>query len=93
MNWELIMLAAFIGGLTSSILTRMLKRRCKVSENLDEFVFHVWLHGNWRFLTSKMTTPTKEAAADAVVRYCEKLDPEWEKEDTVDNVDLRWWRE
>ena len=50
----------------------------------------VWLHGNWRFLTRKMTTEEREAAADAVERHNASYPPE----DRVDHAvtDLRWWR-
>ncbi|BFP50085.1 hypothetical protein KCMC57_64530 (plasmid) [Kitasatospora sp. CMC57] len=57
----------------------------------DAAWFSVWLHGNWRHLTSRMTTPQREHAADAVARYnrvlnaaapCSKPDP----------LLLRWWR-
>lgn len=53
----------------------------------------VWLHGNWRYLTSKMTTPEREHAADAVARWSAALhadDPDLEEGEPEG---LRWWRE
>jgi hypothetical protein len=52
----------------------------------------VWLHGNWRYLTSKMTTAERETAADAVARWSAALhagDPDIE----VEPEGLRWWRD
>jgi hypothetical protein len=46
----------------------------------------VWLHGNWRYLTSQMTTPERERAADAVHRHDRKENP-----DEPELSDLRWW--
>ncbi|MDX5526150.1 hypothetical protein PV677_36385 [Streptomyces sp. DE06-01C] len=53
----------------------------------------VWLHGKWRYLTQKMSTPEREYAADRVASYCRHLaecdnDPERGEPDG-----LRWWRE
>lgn len=51
----------------------------------------VWLHGNWRYLTSQMTTEEREYAALCVERYSRHLaelvdDPRHGPEG------LRWWR-
>jgi hypothetical protein len=55
---------------------------------LDSAMHSVWLHGNWWWLTRNMTTPEKEAAADAVDRYTATRPP-WDRGLPVD----RWWRE
>jgi hypothetical protein len=54
----------------------------------DEAWGSVWLHGNWRYLTSRMTTPEREHAADAVARWCAQ-DPD----DPSEPTGLRWWRD
>lgn len=54
---------------------------------LDAAMHSVWLHGGWRWLTSKMTTAEREAAADAVDRYGTALDPGEPREPVA-----RWWR-
>lgn len=52
----------------------------------------VWLHGNWRWLTSKMTTPEREAAADAVQRYNDWLKRDIDEPNDDLGKGLRWWR-
>lgn len=52
----------------------------------------VWLEGNWRYLTTKMTTPEREHAADAVARWSATLDKA-DGEDRGEPDGLRWWRE
>lgn len=53
----------------------------------------VWLEGKWRWITSRMTTPQREYAADRVAAYdwylahCDKELGRAEPED------LRWWRD
>lgn len=56
---------------------------------LDGAMHSVWLHGNWRFLTMKMTTQEREAAWTAVKRYSAHLDPTAEPLDDT----WAWWRE
>jgi hypothetical protein len=56
--------------------------------SLDSAMGSVWLHGNWRWLTENMTTPEKEAAADAVDRH----GATWPPEDRGFPVE-RWWRD
>lgn len=51
----------------------------------------VWLHTDWRYVTSKMTTPERECAADAVARWSAKLN-EYDGEGDVELEGLRWWR-
>lgn len=60
----------------------------RADEALDGAFHSVWLHGKWRWLTSKMTTEEREAAADAVIRYnTVHLD-----NDPLDVHAIRWWR-
>jgi len=59
----------------------------------DEAWGAVWLHANWRYLTSQMTTPEREHAADAVARWSARLD-EFDGAGREGEPDgLRWWRE
>jgi hypothetical protein len=55
--------------------------------------FTVWLEGKWRWVTSRMTTPQREYAADCVAAYSRCLatvDGDLEREEPEG---LRWWRE
>lgn len=62
-----------------------------VPELLDSVLHTVWFHGNWRYLTSRMTTEEKEAFADAVERYSARMNAE---DRDLDNLDVgRWWRD
>lgn len=58
---------------------------------LEAAMHSVWLHGNWHWLTQKMTTEQREAAADAVQRYSDWLIRD-EDEQGSNVLDLRWWR-
>jgi hypothetical protein len=58
----------------------------------DGAMHSVWLHGKWRWLTSKMTTEQREAAADAVQRYSDWLGQQ-DDELPGEVLDLRWWRD
>ncbi|MFJ7990268.1 hypothetical protein [Streptomyces sp. NPDC096351] len=53
----------------------------------------VWLHGNWRYLTSQMTTPEREHAADAVARWSADLARADGEERGREPESLRWWRD
>lgn len=53
----------------------------------------VWLEGRWRWVTSRMTTPQREYAADRVAaysRYLAAVDGDLERDEPEG---LRWWRE
>lgn len=53
----------------------------------------VWLEGKWRWITSRMTTPQREYAADCVAaysRYLATCDADLEREEPEG---LRWWRD
>ncbi|MEU3455649.1 hypothetical protein ABZ671_18910 [Micromonospora sp. NPDC006766] len=54
---------------------------------LDGAAHSVYLHGEWRWLSSKMTTEEREAFAGAVERYSAGLDPDG----PPISVDC-WWR-
>lgn len=58
----------------------------------DRAWFTVWLHANWRFLTSKMTTEEREAAADAVERYDQHMS-RVDNERPAGLSGVRWWAE
>lgn len=59
---------------------------------LDAAMHSVWLHGDWRFLTSKMSGEEREAAAAAVERYHQVMDvAEGKPSAPVDPSGLRWW--
>jgi hypothetical protein len=53
----------------------------------------IWLHGEWRYLTSKMTTPQRELAADGVARWSAELAAVDNDPDRGEPEGLRWWRE
>ena len=59
----------------------------------DEAWGSVWLHGNWRYLTSKMSTPEREHAADAVARWSLALEAVDGAGREGEPEGLRWWRE
>ena len=53
----------------------------------------VWLEGKWRWVTSRMTTPQREYAADRVAaydRYLAHCDSDLGRGELEG---LRWWRE
>jgi hypothetical protein len=52
----------------------------------------VWLHGNWQYVTSQMTTPEREHAADAVARWSDEL-ARADGEERQEPEGLRWWRD
>ncbi|MFC7794600.1 hypothetical protein [Streptomyces cinereoruber] len=58
----------------------------------DEAWGTVWLHGNWHYLTSQMTQPEREHAADAVVRWSDGL-ARIDGEERGEPEGLRWWRD
>ncbi|MFI0929687.1 hypothetical protein ACH4TP_38050 [Streptomyces sp. NPDC021012] len=51
----------------------------------------VWLEGNWRWVTSRMTTEQREYAADRVAAYGRVLAAA-DGEDRPEPEGLRWWR-
>lgn len=53
----------------------------------------VWLHGNWKRLTTNMTTPERELAADAVARWSAALNAEDSDLEAGEPEGLRWWRD
>lgn len=55
---------------------------------LDGALHSVWLHANWEWVTKKMDEDEREAAADAVQRHHERIDP-----DEPATSSVRWWRE
>ncbi|MFC8008710.1 hypothetical protein [Streptomyces cinereoruber] len=58
----------------------------------DEAWGTVWLHGNWHYLTSQMTQPEREHAADAVARWSDGL-ARIDGEERGEPEGLRWWRD
>lgn len=57
---------------------------------LDAAVTACWLHGDWRALTGRMGENEREAAAAAVERHQERVNPYASAEPTTG---LRWWQE
>lgn len=53
----------------------------------------VWLEGKWRWITSRMTTPEREHAADAVARHNAVLAAADNDLERGEPEDLRWWRD
>ncbi len=64
--------------------------RREQAEELDGAMHSVWLHGNWRWLTSNMTTEEKEAALAAVVRHNQRIHDDIG--DRLNPADWAWWR-
>lgn len=54
---------------------------------LDGAMHTCWLEGRWTRMTKKMTAAEREAAAAAVERYSERLEP------GATLTTLRWWNE
>lgn len=67
-------------------LTEPLIERTKLMQLLDSAWCTVWLRGNWRQLTQKMTPEQREAVADAV-------DRNRERDDSDAPPISRWWRD
>lgn len=67
----------------------------RAADAVDAAMHSVWLHGDWRYLTKKMTTEEREAAADAVQRYHLELNAYDGTEEPLplSDEDLRWWRQ
>jgi hypothetical protein len=55
---------------------------------LDEAMNACWMHGKWKWMTQKMQPAVREAAAAAVERYHERIDP-----DEPVTTSIRWWDE
>lgn len=53
----------------------------------------VWLEGNWRWVTSRMTTEQREYAADRVAAYGRYLGFVDGDRGRAEPDGLRWWRE
>jgi multidrug resistance efflux pump len=53
----------------------------------------VWLEGKWRWITSRMTTPEREHAADAVARHDAVLAAADSDLGRGEPEGLRWWRD
>ncbi|WP_416520086.1 hypothetical protein [Streptomyces achromogenes] len=70
------------------------RRRAETGNTTENGAWHaVWLEGAWRWITSRMSTPEREYAADCVAaydRYLAAVDGELERGEPAG---LRWWRE
>jgi hypothetical protein len=70
------------------------RRRDAAGNTTENGAWHtVWLKGKWSWVTSKMTTPQREYAADCVAaysRYLATVDGDLER---AEPEGLRWWRE
>jgi hypothetical protein len=53
----------------------------------------IWLHGNWRYLTQKMTTLEREYAANCVAEHAVLLASLDGRPGRDEPTDLRWWRD
>lgn len=58
---------------------------------LDYAMWTVYLEGNWRWVTEKMTTEAREAAVAAVLRYDAHLKRDEPAENLTDRSSLAWW--
>jgi hypothetical protein len=52
---------------------------------LDQAMHTCWLEGRWEWMTGKMSLAAREAAAAAVERHHERIDPD------EPLITLRWW--
>lgn len=87
-----IRMTQIVGGKWWSLsLTRTAPARVSEPTDLESAMHSVWLHGNWRWLTQKMTTEEREAAAAAVQRYNDNLHDEPESDVPPPHRSLRWW--
>lgn len=81
-------------GAASESADERRRRRDAAGDTTENGAWHtVWLESDWRWVTSRMTTPQREYAADRVAAYSRYLE-------TVDGAGregepegLRWWRE
>lgn len=67
------------------------RRRRVTASDLDGAMHTVWLEGEWRWITSKMTTEQREAAVAAVLRYSLALHREDPDDDPLDRAAVAWW--
>jgi len=86
--------AADLGGRADSVLNAVaagaVEERPEDPDPLDYAMFEVWINGNWRFLTSKMSQVAKEAALAAVLRHGEWLH-QADGEQPVTRESVAWW--
>lgn len=52
----------------------------------------VWLHGDWKHISAKMTNVERELAADAIERWGDRVEREDQEMDSINPRYLRWWR-
>lgn len=73
----------------AEVLTPRTEPATEEPDSLDYAMFTVWLEGNWKWVTKKMTTEAREAAVAAVLRYdAVSGDP---SEDRLPRSSLAWW--
>ncbi|MFE6474539.1 hypothetical protein [Streptomyces rochei] len=69
------------------------RQQAMAEDTTENGAWHtVWLESKWRWITSRMTTPQREYAADCVAaysRYLATCDGELERDEPEG---LRWWR-
>jgi hypothetical protein len=63
-----------------------------LGEANDDAWGSVWLYGNWKHISTKMTNIERELAADAIMRWNERIGREDQTHDEIDPRGLRWWR-
>lgn len=84
--------AADIGQHADRVLTALATAQAvdpATASDLDDAMHTCWIEGKWRWMTGRMTTPAREAAVAAVLRYdrsMEKDPAEW-----LDRSSLAWW--
>ena len=67
--------------------------RAHAGDTVENGAWHtVWLETRWEWVTSKMTTPQREYAADRVAAYGEYLAALDGEEGRGEPDGLRWWR-
>jgi hypothetical protein len=63
-----------------------------LGEANDDAWGSVWLYGNWKHISTKMTNIERELAADAIERWGDRVDREDQEMNPINPRHLRWWR-
>lgn len=72
-------------------LNTLILAKAKEREIEDGAWGTVYLHSRWRYITKQMSTPEREAAADAVERWNAALNAHDDNIGPMDQRTLRWW--
>jgi hypothetical protein len=82
---------AWVARHEAAKLLAVWRRRRTTASDLDGAMFSVWLHGDWTWLTKKMTAEEREAAVEAVIRYSTVVRAGESGGEPVARETLAWW--